>query len=388
MNDRDLEKIVEQEKERIEKIRERIKNLTQEIESKKSNISNQILNLSKTELGNTFTPSAFSEIQNMLLETITKGYETIIQEKEKIINKLQNEVNNLIDKYEELKTTQNQQISRVSTLSLEKDKSLVDMLKKIAELETENKNLKDQINILSTQTTKTTIENNIKNVMSHLNLIVDFVTEMLRYFRTTKGIIEEAINIAKEEIEENSHLYKELEIAQQEFSKMINILITTKEKLKLQAVNITKVDLKTVISDVLYKFRTEFNNKNIEVIEEISEEEFIVEVDYQILTDILSEIITNSIESFSQISARNTINIKLQKTQNKKILLTIKDNGCGIPEHLTSKIFKLFFTTKQETGHFGLGLFKTTWFLKMFNANISLHSVFNQGTNVIIEWDI
>lgn len=380
----DFEKLSQQEKDRINRIRQRIKSLTEEIEQKKTNISSQIFNTLKQEVSSLpISPSIFSEVQNMLLETITKGYEAIIQEKEKIINNLQKEIETLINKYEELKITQEQQISKVSTISLEHDKTLLDMLKKMAELETENKNLLNQLQQLKQQNleiSKKTFLNSIEYIKSHFSLIVDIMTEMLRYFRTQIGTINEAVEIAKTELKD-SPTARKLEVIQQEFTKIVQILRTTQEKLKLPEIHIQKLDLKSVVSTAISNLQTLISSKNIEVIEEfLPQEDTTIEADFQILLDILQEIIANAVESFMQPTG-NKITISI-KTQQNNTILSIEDNGVGIPEHLLPKIYKLFFTTKFEQGHYGIGLFKSFWLLKMFNAKIEVSSVFNRGTTV------
>jgi len=384
----EIEKIAEREKEKIDEIKRKVKLLTEEIQQKKGSISYEVLNVVKQELpaGN-ISASLFSEVQNMLLETITKGYESIIQEKEKIIQSLQKEVENLIKKYDEAKQIQEQQISRISSLSLEKDKSFVDMLKKIAELEEENKNLKEKISFLKTesqQISKNIKKDNVEYVSSHLSLLSDFITEMIRYFRTNLGVIPEAINIAKEQIGEGNLITKKLDLAIEEFTKLKGILQIAKIRLTPPVVELQKVDLKSTISFALNRFKSELSAKNIEVIEETEAKDTIVNANFQILVDVFSEIIQNSIESFER-PAGNRISIKIKEETNK-IFVIIEDNGCGIPEHLLSKVFKFFFTTKYQIGHYGVGLFKSYWFLKMFNATIDIRSVFNQGTEVIIQF--
>jgi C4-dicarboxylate-specific signal transduction histidine kinase len=50
-----------------------------------------------------------------------------------------------------------------------------------------------------------------------------------------------------------------------------------------------------------------------------------------------------------------TIEIVLHK-ENDKIILTVEDNGGGIPNDLMSKIFESYFTTKHKNIGTGLGL--------------------------------
>ncbi|MCS7230975.1 MAG: ATP-binding protein [Elusimicrobiota bacterium] len=389
---KDLEKLSQQEKERIIKIRERIKKLTEEIQNKKENLSAQILDI-KPQINSTgvVSPSFFSEVQNMLLETIKKGYETILQEKEKIIQKLQKEIEDIMLKYEQLKTTQEQQIAKVSALSLQQDKSLLELLKKITELEIENKNLKEKIETISKEEKylkETSKQDKIDYVISHMKLLTTFMNECLRYFRNPIGIIDEAFNLVKDEIDGHPS-YRKIEVVQKEIYKIRDIIRTASERLKPPStINLQKVDLKSIISFVLNKFEKEISFKNVEVSQEVfsSDKDLMVEADFQILSDIVSEVIQNSLESFFQLT-NNKIIIKLLSSElSKKIV--IEDNGCGIPEHLLPKVFELFFTTKFEQGHFGIGLFKAFWYIKLFNGKIDISSVFNKGTAVTLEFPV
>jgi signal transduction histidine kinase len=387
---KDLEKIAEEEKQRIEPIRERIRKLTEEIQQKKDGTSTQILNIKpQPELtSGMVSPSMFSEIQNMLLDTITKGYETIIQEKEKIIQKLQKEIDDMMEKYQQLKYVQEQQIARVTSLSTQQDKSLLDLVKKIAELESENRELRNKIHQMTIQTEETARiiqQDRIQYVLSHLSLISEIMKECLRYFRTPLGVIQEAFELVKEDV--NGHpVNKKLYVVQQEMFKVRNIISSAAERLKLPpSVNLQKVLLKSIVSTAVSKFQSEFVNKNIEFVQEFASEEIYVVAEFQLLVDCISEIVENAIEAFYPPCSGSKIIVRVKKIDNIPTL-TVEDNGCGIPEHLQSKLFNLFFTTKFEQGHYGIGLFKVKWILTMFDAKIRIYSLVHKGTTVTIEF--
>jgi signal transduction histidine kinase len=387
---KDLDKLAEQEKQRIETIRERIRKLTEEIQQKKNGTSTQILNMKPQpeSTSGMVSPSMFSEIQNMLLDTITKGYETIIQEKEKIIQKLQKEIDDMMEKYQQLKYVQEQQIARVTSLSTQQDKSLLDLVKKIAELESENRELRNKIHQMTIQTEETARiiqQDRIQYVLSHLSLISEIMKECLRYFRTPLGIIQEAFELVKEDV--NGHpVNKKLYVVQQEMFKVRNIISSAAERLKLPpSVNLQKVLLKSIVSTAVSKFQSEFVNKNIEFVQEFASEEIYVVAEFQLLVDCISEIVENAIEAFYPPCSGSKIIVRVQKIDNIPTL-TVEDNGCGIPEHLQSKLFNLFFTTKFEQGHYGIGLFKVKWILTMFDAKIRIDSLVHKGTTVTIEF--
>ncbi len=94
-------------------------------------------------------------------------------------------------------------------------------------------------------------------------------------------------------------------------------------------------------------------------------------------------LISNAIDACEN-RAESVVTINLDQ-QDAFAKLTISDNGCGIPEHLTSKIFDAFFTTKDYSKGMGLGLSTTKDIVeKHFHGTISLASVQNKGTTFTV----
>jgi PAS domain S-box-containing protein len=66
------------------------------------------------------------------------------------------------------------------------------------------------------------------------------------------------------------------------------------------------------------------------------------------------------------------------------VTLTIRDQGCGIPEEDLPRISELMFTTKQESGGIGLGLYITDTIVKEHRGTLSFASVPGSGTEVVV----
>ncbi len=75
-----------------------------------------------------------------------------------------------------------------------------------------------------------------------------------------------------------------------------------------------------------------------------------------------------------------TIEGRLQK---KRYLITITDNGEGIPDHLQSKVFDLYFTTKKDGSGFGLPI--TQRIIEDHGGHIEMESKPAQGTRIMID---
>lgn len=99
---------------------------------------------------------------------------------------------------------------------------------------------------------------------------------------------------------------------------------------------------------------------------------------------ILMNLISNAIDACAQNKQSSgiiTINIK-SEVNTKNLVLTIEDNGVGIPENHLNKIFNIFFTTKPEDSkNVGLGLSIVKEIVENdFNGKISVSSKIGQGS--------
>jgi two-component system, NtrC family, sensor kinase len=79
--------------------------------------------------------------------------------------------------------------------------------------------------------------------------------------------------------------------------------------------------------------------------------------------------------------------ISTQKTQ-KEIIITVKDNGPGIPESIKDKIFQPFFTTKPSGKGTGLGLSLSYDIVKAHGGELKVESTVGSGTSFFIHLPI
>ena len=66
------------------------------------------------------------------------------------------------------------------------------------------------------------------------------------------------------------------------------------------------------------------------------------------------------------------------------VLLTIRDQGCGISEEDLQHITEPMFTTKKESGGIGLGLYITDSIVKDHGGTIRFTSAPGRGTQVVV----
>jgi signal transduction histidine kinase len=72
------------------------------------------------------------------------------------------------------------------------------------------------------------------------------------------------------------------------------------------------------------------------------------------------------------------------KKSGDNVLISVKDNGNGIPQKVLDKIFQPFFTTKPTGQGTGLGLSLSYDIVKAHGGEIKVNTVENEGTEFIV----
>jgi signal transduction histidine kinase len=79
-----------------------------------------------------------------------------------------------------------------------------------------------------------------------------------------------------------------------------------------------------------------------------------------------------------------TVSVSTNKVGDK-VLISVKDNGNGVPQKVLDKIFQPFFTTKPTGTGTGLGLSLSYDIVKVHGGEIKVETNENEGTAFIIQ---
>lgn len=107
---------------------------------------------------------------------------------------------------------------------------------------------------------------------------------------------------------------------------------------------------------------------------------FFVNVSSSEIIRVLTNIINNAIESI--VLEEGVVDVRLYAEDNN-IVISISDNGVGIPQGVIGSLFQRGFTTKK-TGS-GLGLFYAKKTITEWGGSIGLSSTLAQGTTIYIK---
>lgn len=156
------------------------------------------------------------------------------------------------------------------------------------------------------------------------------------------------------------------------------VLILLEDFLSFTKVKICKdiMDINLLLESAYKNFIPIFKEKNIKVKLDITEDELFILGDYARLTQVIINIIKNSIES---ITKKGVINIKLIE-EKELIIIIIEDNGIGMSKEELEKLKEPFFTTKKNGT--GLGVSFSNEIIKSHKGSLEYISNKNQGTQV------
>ena len=147
-------------------------------------------------------------------------------------------------------------------------------------------------------------------------------------------------------------------------------------------VSVQKVNLKQIVADVLEFQAKEAGYRSITIAVDIPDEipEFVS--DRGKLQQIFINLVNNAFAAMKdggqlEISSR-------MASDGRTLVITVSDNGCGIPQDNLDKIFEPFFTTKSGSGGTGLGLSITYGLVKEIGGTIDIESTVDQGTTFVI----
>lgn len=105
------------------------------------------------------------------------------------------------------------------------------------------------------------------------------------------------------------------------------------------------------------------------------------------LNQILLNLFVNAIDAINAQSfteSEGILEISSKRIE-KEIIITVKDNGVGIPEEAQQKLFDPFYTTKDVVKGTGLGLSLVYSFVELHNGSISFDTVEAKGTTFIVK---
>ena len=145
--------------------------------------------------------------------------------------------------------------------------------------------------------------------------------------------------------------------------------------------NVSKFDINFLIKEIfdLLDLEAEKNNTVLQL--QTLHNQIFVEADKQKISQVFINLISNAIHYANRQEAKVVVKTSVLRN---KVLIEVIDNGMGIKEELLPRIFERFYRVEtsrsRRQGGSGLGLAIVKHILEAHNENITVESVYLEGT--------
>ncbi len=214
----------------------------------------------------------------------------------------------------------------------------------------------------------------------------DFISNVSHELKTPLSTVSVAIEaLSNFDALKDPHRTKEyLAISQMELSRLNllvdNVLRTALFDQKQQMYQFEEVDLFSMIEGILHSLKFQFEKHQAKVHFQSSGSSFRLKADRVHLTNVIYNLIDNALKYSNH---QPVITIRLED-QGTTLVLTIQDEGIGIPAEYQQQIFEKFFRVPTGNIHnvkgHGLGLSYVRQVVEAHGGTIKLNSVPGQGS--------
>lgn len=247
------------------------------------------------------------------------------------------------------------------------------------------------------ETLKNTAEKNLKllNETKEFNiLIMDFFINMSHEFKTPINVIFTAIQtmgiyLKKYEGSDMEKCKNYLKTMKQNCLRLTRLINNITDVTRIDSGFITlnkrNMDIVSVVEDITQSVASHINSKNIELIFDTNTEEKIMAFDPSKMERIVLNLLSNA---FKYTNSQGTIYVTVED-MGERVLITVEDNGDGIPEDKLHVIFERFGqanrSLSREYEGSGVGLYLVKSFITMHNGKIEVNSKLGKGSKFSIE---
>lgn len=218
----------------------------------------------------------------------------------------------------------------------------------------------------------------------------DFISNITHELKTPIATVSVAVEAIKsfDVLKQPEKTKEYLDIAGNELNrlsllvdKVLKLTMFEKQQIELQY---EQFDIKQLVQDVLASMSLQFEKSKATINFHYSGNNFIISADHLHITSVLYNLLDNALKYSKKQPA---IDVSVQ-TNEKECILSVKDDGVGVPVEYKEKVFEKFFRVPAGDKHnvkgYGLGLSYVAHIIKQHGGSIRVESQPNKGSEFIV----
>jgi two-component system sensor histidine kinase VicK len=153
-------------------------------------------------------------------------------------------------------------------------------------------------------------------------------------------------------------------------------------------VSAKKINLNHIVDEVFKELALSADNKQITLSTKLPASPVIIKGDNLIVKEILINMVSNAIK-YTPNGGQVLVQIR---KGSRNVLISVKDNGMGIPKSAREQLFSKFYraqnVVRHETSGTGLGLYLVKGLVETLNGKIWFESIENRGSTFYVRLPI
>src|ERR1700677_4213296 len=175
---------------------------------------------------------------------------------------------------------------------------------------------------------------------------------------------------------------RHLEVIESEIQRLDRVVQTLVDFSRPVELQLKEQDLRRVVSAVLMLASADLETRDVHVQSDLPDHPVLAKVDADLLKQALLHVVLNGAQAMAE---GGKLKVRLAE-DGRMALLSIHDEGSGIPPEVRDKIFDLYFTTKKDGS--GIGLAMTYRIVELHNGSIEVESDATHGTTFILRFPL
>jgi len=175
---------------------------------------------------------------------------------------------------------------------------------------------------------------------------------------------------------------RHVDVISSEIQRLDRVVQTLVDFTRPVELRLNDMDMRKLVEDVVSLASPAAEKHNVLIEREAAPDLLPVRIDADLVKQALLNIVLNGVQAMPD---GGTLRLTV-KRDGDNALISVRDQGAGIPENIRDKIFNLYFTTK--TGGSGIGLAMAYRVVQLHHGSVEFTSIIDHGTTFFLRFPL
>ena len=175
---------------------------------------------------------------------------------------------------------------------------------------------------------------------------------------------------------------RHVDVISSEIQRLDRVVQTLVDFTRPVELRLNDLDMRKLVEDVVSLASPAAEKHQVVIEREVSPDALPVRIDTDLVKQALLNIVLNGVQAMPD---GGTLRMTAKRDADSA-LISVRDQGAGIPENIRDKIFNLYFTTK--TGGSGIGLAMAYRVVQMHHGSVEFTSIIDHGTTFYLRFPL